>query len=118
MIAWAYYYLIKIQFFLLLSSSQLVERALTQERPAKLSNRLNERRGAYKELLSFFRLARRYQFLKPRCLPTALAQRAFMAHYGFKNSIRIGVKKGNGQLRAHAWCKDKNLDFHPLETFT
>lgn len=119
MIGWAYYYLIKTQFLLLLSSPQSVERTLTQERPAKLSNRLSEGGGSsYKELLSFFRLAWRYQFLKPRCLPTALAQRALMAHYGFRNSVRIGVKKKNGQLHAHAWCEEFERNrYQPLEFF-
>lgn len=118
MTGWAYFYLIKTQFLLLLSSSQSVERALTQERPAKLSNRLNERRGAYKELLSFFRLAWRYQFKKPKCLATSLAQQTFLRHYGFPTQFRIGIRKVEEQLQAHAWCEDKNLDFHPLETFT
>ena len=100
-IAAAYYFLLKIRFLLLFFPLPLVERALVQKSKAESSPSFRPT-----ELLNLFRIAWRYQWKRPRCLSTSLAQQLFLAHYGFSAQLRIGVQKKGLGLQAHAWCEE------------
>lgn len=100
----AYYLFLKVRFLLLFLPAQIVEKALfpaPKDAPKHSVFSFSKQR-----ILSLFRIAWRYQLNRPKCLQTSLAQRTFLAHFGFASQLFIGVKKEHGRLRAHAWCKD------------
>lgn len=120
----AYFYLVKTRFLMWIFPSRLVEKALFKNSHGlKESSRLPVRSKEY--LLKFFRLAWRYQGVTANCLPTSLAQQAFLAHYGFPTKIRIGIQKEDEKLKAHAWLESKTGEtfgdgkgdrFNPLQS--
>lgn len=114
--AGAYFLLIKYQFLLPFRSSQMVSESIFQESGMRV--RLNDLSLSKKKLLELFRIAWRYQLIKPKCLATSLAQQAFLSGCSSSGKLRIGVRKEGGQLLAHAWCENKtmkNPDFERLD---
>ena len=88
---------------------------------ANIQNQMSRGTSPYSqtELLRFFQLARRYQRFPPlSCLAVTLARRAFFSRHGLEMPLRIGIKKENGQLKAHAWCEEaweEGREFRLLE---
>ena len=102
MIAQAYFFLLKARLLLLFFPLSLVQKAMF---PTDCDDSKRLPSHLQRELLSFFKTARRYQMTKPNCLATSLALQAFLTHYGFSTRIRIGVRKEGEALQAHAWCE-------------
>ena len=102
----AYFLLLQAQWRVLVSSQKIVEKTLFEKSAGKSP------KGALskKELFDLFRLAWRYQIIKPNCLPTSLALQAFLSRYGFAGQIRIGVRKEDEKLKAHAWLETGSED--------
>jgi len=121
----AYFLLLKAQVFLLFLPQQSVEKALAGPKYFHHSEKLPFLPKL--KLLELFRIAWRYQPLKPNCLPTSLALQTFLTRYGFPAQLQIGVRKENGGLKAHSWVEvdekcsitaDPSFDFASLHEIT
>jgi hypothetical protein len=68
-------------------------------------------RGPAREGLDASRVARvvaiasRHGPIRPRCLSAALALRSLLRRHGMDASLRLGVRKHEGRLEAHAWVE-------------
>ncbi len=49
--------------------------------------------------------ASRVQLVRARCLHRSLVLHEWLRHRGLPSELRIGVRKENGELRAHAWVE-------------
>lgn len=98
----AYFFLIKARFLFWLAPTRTVEDALKK---GAGSGQSFHPLHPLQRLSSLFQIAWRYQWKRPGCLPTSLARQFFYLHYGYKSEFRIGVKKEDSVLEAHAWCK-------------
>jgi len=95
----------KMQALVFLRGAVLVRKAIFQtlrrDRSLGLTLTYNRR-----SLLRLFKIAWRYQLVKPNCLPTSLALQSFLANYGYPSRLQIGVQKNGDALKAHAWLED------------
>jgi hypothetical protein len=59
--------------------------------------------------------ASRLSLIPTTCLSEAIAARALLARYGHVGELRIGIRKNEGSLDAHAWleCADGLLIGNP-----
>lgn len=98
----AYLLFLRVRFLLIFSPAESVEKALSNKiKPSDKPSHFQKR-----ELLALFRIAQRYQLGRPNCLPVSVTQHFFLTRYHYPTRLRIGVRKENGKLKAHAWCID------------
>jgi hypothetical protein len=50
-------------------------------------------------------LAARHHLYPMTCLPRSLVLHLMLARMGIKSELRIGVRKADGRLQAHAWVE-------------
>jgi hypothetical protein len=50
-------------------------------------------------------MAARHHVVPAHCLHRSLVLHAWLRREGLPSSLRIGVQKANGELRAHAWIE-------------
>jgi hypothetical protein len=50
-------------------------------------------------------VAARHHMVRARCLHRALALNGWLRREGLPSTLRIGVRKAEGQLKAHAWVQ-------------
>ena len=53
--------------------------------------------------------AARHGLYRTNCLPSSLALRWFLQCNGIECDLRVGVRKLNGKLEAHAWIEHQGL---------
>lgn len=54
-------------------------------------------------------IAARYHLIPLNCLPRSLALQALLRAHGVSARLRIGVRREDGALRAHAWVEHAGL---------
>lgn len=82
-----------------------VQRLLSSLRPLRSS------RGSVplSRLAHLVGVAARHHVLPARCLQRALTLQSLLAQRGVKADLRIGVRRQNGHLRAHAWVESAGI---------
>ena len=116
--AWAY-----------LLAADLALRVLPVPRVEALLRRLGGRSRKEADTCRLARLvgaASRHHLWPMTCLPRSIALQALLRRHGIEADLRIGVRREDGELRAHAWVEqsgspvgepaDVELRFQPLST--
>ena len=105
-LATAYFCFFKTYLHLWLHPQHYIDKLLTVR--ATPSSQSGAGPHRLSELMRIFHIARSYQFQKPKCLATSLAQQTFLASFGIPATFHIGVKNEKGKFEAHAWCESES----------
>src|SRR5436309_389524 len=80
---------------------------------AKLSSRATCRAASdatqAKEIARLVSIAARHGPYRARCLPVALALQWLLRRHGLDAELRLGVRKKDGRVEAHAWIEHQGI---------
>jgi hypothetical protein len=54
-------------------------------------------------------IATRHGPVRAKCLPASLALRSMLRRYGMDGHLRLGVRRHEGRVEAHAWVEHEGV---------
>lgn len=70
-----------------------------------LATPLGKLRGDVRNIESLVAAAARHGAYKANCLPTSLTLQWLLRRHGVECDLRLGVRRADGQIEAHAWLE-------------
>jgi hypothetical protein len=78
----------------------------TEQKPRPVARRITDRDMLHaREYARWIEFASRHHLVRARCLHRSLALHRWLMQDGLPSDLRIGVRKVDGELQAHAWVE-------------